>query len=67
MQKTLAPEQFELVSSAVDSGNPTELISEISRLEKVMLEHAKNLEFEQAAAMRDSIHTLREQLLTIKS
>ncbi len=36
---------------------------EIKRLEKQMFEHAKNLEFEQAAAVRDQIHVLREALL----
>jgi excinuclease ABC subunit B len=33
---------------------------EIDRLEKQMYEHAKNLEFEEAAAMRDKIEQLRE-------
>jgi len=35
---------------------------EIKRLEKLMLEHAKNLEFEKAAQIRDQLHVLKEQL-----
>ena len=29
-------------------------------LEKLMLEHARNLEFEQAARVRDQLHVLKE-------
>lgn len=35
---------------------------EIKRLEKLMMEAAKNLEFEKAAKMRDQLHLLKEQL-----
>jgi len=35
---------------------------EIKRLEKLMLEHAKNLEFEKAAQVRDQLGVLKEQL-----
>jgi excinuclease ABC subunit B len=35
---------------------------EIKRLEKLMVDHAKNLEFEKAAQVRDQLHTLKEQL-----
>jgi excinuclease ABC subunit B len=35
---------------------------EIKRLEKLMLEHAKNLEFEKAANVRDQLSTLKEQV-----
>ena len=34
---------------------------EIKRLEKLMLEHARNLEFEKAARVRDQLAELREQ------
>ncbi len=37
------------------------LPSEIKRLEKLMLEHARNLEFEKAARVRDQLALLREQ------
>jgi len=39
------------------------LAKEIRRLEKVMLEHARNLEFEQAAAARDALQRLKEKVL----
>jgi excinuclease ABC subunit B len=35
---------------------------ELKRLEKQMLEHARNLEFEKAAQMRDQLAQLKEQL-----
>jgi excinuclease ABC subunit B len=35
---------------------------EIKRLEKLMADHAKNLEFEQAAQVRDQLHLLKEQV-----
>ena len=35
---------------------------EIKRLEKLMLDHAKNLEFEKAAQVRDQLHLLKQQL-----
>ncbi|GLS84433.1 excinuclease ABC subunit UvrB [Paraferrimonas haliotis] len=40
-----------------------ELTKQIEQLEKQMLNHAKNLEFEEAAAIRDQVHNLREQLV----
>ncbi|MEO6986005.1 MAG: excinuclease ABC subunit UvrB [Paralcaligenes sp.] len=39
------------------------LAREIRRLEKLMLDHARNLEFEQAAAARDSLNRLKDQAL----
>ena len=39
-----------------------QVAKEIKRLEKLMLDHAKNLEFEQAAQVRDQLHLLKEQL-----
>ncbi|OYO30126.1 excinuclease ABC subunit UvrB [Janthinobacterium sp. PC23-8] len=35
---------------------------EIKRLEKLMVDHAKNLEFEKAAQVRDQLHMLKQQL-----
>ncbi|WP_372724427.1 UvrB/UvrC motif-containing protein, partial [Immundisolibacter sp.] len=35
----------------------------IARLEQDMYRHAENLEFEQAAQVRDRIHTIRETAL----
>lgn len=38
----------------------TEIMKQIQQLEKKMLEHAKNMEFEQAAVIRDTILALNE-------
>ena len=38
------------------------LAKEIKRLEKAMHEHAKNLEFEQAAAARDELFRLKQRV-----
>ena len=35
---------------------------ELKRLEKLMLDHAKNLEFEKAAQVRDQLAHVKEQL-----
>ncbi|MDH0448789.1 MULTISPECIES: excinuclease ABC subunit UvrB [Shewanella] len=41
-----------------------QLSHDIDKLEKQMHEHARNLEFEQAAALRDEVKRLRELLIT---
>ncbi|MCR2746514.1 excinuclease ABC subunit UvrB [Limnobacter parvus] len=43
-----------------------QLAKEIKRLEKAMLDHAKNLEFEKAAQARDQLGLLKEQLFGSK-
>jgi len=43
--------------------NAAELQKEISRLEGTMYEHARNLEFEEAARIRDQINTINEQFV----
>jgi len=40
-----------------------DLAREVKRLERQMLEHAKNLEFEQAARVRDQLARLKQQVL----
>ncbi|MDX9968118.1 MAG: helicase-related protein, partial [Hydrogenophaga sp.] len=40
-----------------------DLAREIKRLEKLMLEHARNLEFEKAAQVRDQLHQLKARVL----
>ena len=56
---------------AVDGGaqlqnlTPKALDQRIRDLEAQMYTHAQNLEFEQAAALRDEIHQLREQFIAI--
>jgi len=44
---------------------PRELGKTLKRLEKEMYEHARNLEFEQAARLRDEIHLLRQEHFSI--
>ncbi|MEC5159451.1 MULTISPECIES: excinuclease ABC subunit UvrB [unclassified Janthinobacterium] len=39
-----------------------QISKEIKRLEKLMIDHAKNLEFEKAAQVRDQLHLLKQQL-----
>ena len=39
-----------------------QVAKEIKRLEKLMIDHAKNLEIEKAAQVRDQLHLLKEQL-----
>ena len=39
-----------------------DIAREIKRLEKRMLDHARNLEFEQAAQVRDQLRILKEQV-----
>ena len=39
-----------------------QISKEIKRLEKAMLEHARNLEFEKAAQARDRLMTLKQRL-----
>ncbi len=45
------------------NATPEQLVREIKRLEAEMLRHARNLEFEEAAARRDEIHDLRQREL----
>ena len=42
---------------------PKEAVKEMKRLEKQMFEHAKNLEFEEAAAVRDKIDVVKKLAL----
>lgn len=45
-----------------DAMSEKQVSKEIKRLEKLMLEHAKNLEFEKAGQMRDQLRVLKEQV-----
>jgi excinuclease ABC subunit B len=44
---------------------PAELAKTIQQLEKQMLDHASNLEFEEAARLRDRIHNIREHAMEL--
>ncbi len=43
-----------------------ELAREIKRLEKEMVSHARNLEFEKAAEARDQLHELRKRVFGVE-
>jgi excinuclease ABC subunit B len=45
--------------------SPKEISKEITRLEKQMLLHARNLEFEKAAQMRDQLGRLKEEVFGV--
>ncbi len=49
----------EVARARVEDMSEKEIAREIKRLEKQMLEHARNLEFEQAARVRDQLGTLK--------
>jgi excinuclease ABC subunit B len=49
----------------VKGKTPYQVQADIKKLEAQMLQHAKNLEFEQAAMLRDQVHALRQALLEI--
>ena len=58
-----AAAQQDMQRSWTEAMSEKDLAKEIKRLEKSMLEHAKNLEFEQAARVRDQLAALREKVL----
>ncbi|KQN70275.1 excinuclease ABC subunit B [Duganella sp. Leaf61] len=49
-------------SAKYESMSEKQIAKEIKRLEKAMVDHAKNLEFEKAAQVRDQLHGLKKQL-----
>jgi excinuclease ABC subunit B len=53
--------QVERQTAEVEALSEKDLGKRIKQLEKQMLEHARNLEFEQAARLRDQLAHLREQ------
>jgi excinuclease ABC subunit B len=57
-----AAEQREIDRAQVADLSERDVAKEIKRLEKLMMEHARNLEFEQAARVRDQLALLREQV-----
>ena len=48
-------------TAKVESMSEKQIGKEIKRLEKLMVDHAKNLEFEKAAQVRDQLHVLKQQ------
>ena len=55
------PGSYNIATDAVPAGN---IAKELKRLEEKMYQHARDLEFEEAAQTRDQIGKLREQMLT---
>jgi excinuclease ABC subunit B len=55
-----AQEALDLQRAQVEDMSEKELAREIKRLEKLMLQHARDLEFEKAARVRDQLHALRQ-------
>ena len=54
-------QKLELQKAMVEDMSEKDVSREIKRLEKQMVEHARNLEFEKAARVRDQLHILKEQ------
>ena len=59
-----AREELQVAQEAAkyEAMSEKQISKEIKRLEKLMLDHAKNLEFEKAAQVRDQLHVLKQQL-----
>ncbi|RYX97409.1 MAG: excinuclease ABC subunit UvrB [Comamonadaceae bacterium] len=54
-------EKLEMQKALVEDMSEKDIAREIKRLEKLMIEHAKNLEFEKAAKVRDQLGSLKAQ------
>jgi excinuclease ABC subunit B len=54
-------EKQELQRAMAQDMSEKDMAKEIKRLEKQMLEHARSLEFEKAARVRDQLALLKEQ------
>ncbi|MEO5606456.1 MAG: excinuclease ABC subunit UvrB [Polaromonas sp.] len=54
-------EKLALQKAQVEDMSEKDIAREIKRMEKQMIEHAKNLEFEKAARIRDQLHVLKQQ------
>ena len=50
-------------ASGAQSLSPSELAKQLKQLQQKMQQHAKNLEFEEAASVRDEIQALRHSAL----
>jgi excinuclease ABC subunit B len=48
-------------TAKIESMSEKQISKEIKRLEKLMVDHARNLEFEKAAQVRDQLHILKQQ------
>ena len=48
-------------TAKIEGMSEKQIGKEIKRLEKLMVDHAKNLEFEKAAQVHDQLHVLKQQ------
>ncbi|HLT64574.1 MAG TPA: helicase-related protein, partial [Pseudohongiella sp.] len=62
--KAVAEEPGAYTAQPVSAADVKTLVAEISKLENRMFELARNLEFEEAARVRDQVAELKQQLLT---
>jgi excinuclease ABC subunit B len=53
--------ETEQETAKIESMSEKQISKEIKRLEKLMVDHARNLEFEKAAQVRDQLHVLKQQ------
>ena len=53
-------------SSEAQEPSPKDNSRELARLEKLMLEHARNLEFEKAAQLRDQLSKLKKEVFGVE-
>ena len=61
-QEARAELQAAQETAKYESMSEKQVSKEIKRLEKLMIDHAKNLEFEKAAQVRDQLRIVKEQL-----
>ena len=62
----LPAKQYAQVAESVAEYNalaPAKLAQKIKKLEQKMYEHARNLEFEEAARLRDEIHRVKQSAI----
>jgi excinuclease ABC subunit B len=55
-------QEREIEKARIEDMSERDIAKEIKRLEKLMMEHARNLEFENAARVRDQLSNLRAQV-----
>ena len=58
-----SPREVAVKKGLIQRMSPQEVGKKINELEQQMQQHAQDLEFEEAAKVRDQIHALREQLI----
>jgi excinuclease ABC subunit B len=61
----LAEVQTIKISISIDPKDPKMLFKQADEIEKTMLEHARNLEFEDAARLRDELEDIRNTAMGI--